>query len=79
MNPRKGMTDNARQLSMGEMRQICEQEGIKLHTSVPYSPESNGVAERTIGVLTNAVRASAPFGPPQNLMDRGAKCSDILA
>ena len=54
---REVMTDHARELSMGETRQFCEQEGIKLHTSVRYSPESNGVAERTIGVLTNAVRA----------------------
>ena len=42
---------------MGETRQFCEQEGIKLYTSVRYSPESNGVAEHTIGVLTNAVCA----------------------
>ena len=50
------MTDNAR-LCMGEMKDICEQERIKLLTSVRYSAESNGVAERTIRVLTNAVRA----------------------
>jgi len=36
--------------SVGEMKQICEQEGIKLYTSVRYSPESNGVAERMTGV-----------------------------
>jgi len=54
---REILTDNARELSMGEMRDICEQEGIKLHTTVPYHPASNGVAERTIGVLTGAVRA----------------------
>jgi len=50
---REVMTDNARELSMGGMRQTSEQEGIKHHTSVRYSPESNGVAEHTIGVLTN--------------------------
>ena len=54
---REVMTDNAGELSMGEMRELCEQEGIKLHTSVPYHPVSNGVAERTIGILTNIVRA----------------------
>ena len=54
---REIMTDNARELCMGEMREICEESGIKLNTSVPYSPESNGVAGRTIGVLTSAVRA----------------------
>jgi len=42
---------------MGGMRQTCKQEGIRPHTSVLYSPESNGVAERTIGLLMNAVRA----------------------
>ena len=46
------LTDN-----MGEMKDTCEQEGIKLYMSVRYCPESNGVAERTIGVLTNAARA----------------------
>jgi len=51
------MTDNVRELSMGDIRQICKQEGIKLNTSVRYTPESNGVAERTSGVLTNAARA----------------------
>ena len=54
---RKIMTDNARELSMREMREICERDGIKLNTTVPYHPASNGVAERTIGVLTNTVRA----------------------
>ena len=39
------------------MRRICEEAGIKLSTTVPYHPASNGIAERTIGVLTNAVRA----------------------
>ena len=43
---REIMLDNACELYMGEMKVICEPEGIKLHTSVRYSPESNGVAER---------------------------------
>ena len=41
------MTDSARQLCTGEMKNSCEQESIKLHTLVRYSPESNGVAGRT--------------------------------
>ena len=44
------MTDNARELCMGEMKDTCELEGIKLHMSVWYSPELNGVAERTIRI-----------------------------
>jgi len=51
------MNDNARELSMGEVFDICGQDGIKVHTIVPYRPASNGVAERTIGVLTNAAYA----------------------
>jgi len=50
------MANNARELSMGEVRDSHEQDGLKLHTTVPYHPASNGVAERTIGVLTNAAR-----------------------
>ena len=62
------MTDNARKPCMGEMKVICEQGGIKLHTSVWYSPESNGVTERTIGVLTNAVLAMLhDSGHPKSL------------
>ena len=54
---REVMTDNAREVSMGEMRNICEREDTKLHTTVPHHPASNGVAGRTIGVLTGAVQA----------------------
>jgi hypothetical protein len=54
---REVMTDNAGELSKGEMRKICEEEGIWLSTTVPYRPASNRVAERTIRVLTSVVRA----------------------
>jgi transposase InsO family protein len=54
---REVMTDNAGELSKGEMRKICEEEGIRLSTTVPYHPASNGIAERAIGVLTGTVRA----------------------
>jgi len=72
------MTGNARELSMGEMRQTCEQEGIKLYTSVRYSPELNGAAERTIGVLNNAVRAMPHDSSLPSPMG-GVQCSDICA
>jgi len=53
----KVMTDNARKLSMGEMRDICKCDSIKLHLTVPYHPVSNGVAQCAIGVLTTAACA----------------------
>jgi len=72
------MTDNARELSMGEMRQTCEQEGIKHYTSVRYSPELNGAAERTIVVLNNAVRAMPHDSGLSSPMGR-VQCSDRCA
>ena len=39
------MTDNTCELSMGEMRELCERKGIRLNTTVSYHPASNGVAE----------------------------------
>jgi hypothetical protein len=50
-------TYNARELSMGQMCNICEEEGKILSTTVPYYPASIGIAERTMRVLTSAVRA----------------------
>ena len=49
------VSDNRHELLMGKMREICEGDGIKLHTTVPYHPVSNG--EATIGVLTTAAHA----------------------
>ena len=39
------MTNNTHELSMGEVLEICEQDSIKLHTTIPSHPASNGVAE----------------------------------
>jgi len=51
------MFDNAKELVAGRMREYCEQKGIRINSSVPYSPSSNGVAERLVGVATNGTRA----------------------
>ncbi len=41
---------------------------MKISTTVPYHPASNGVAERTIGVLTSSVRAMlTDSGLPKSL------------
>ena len=62
---REVMTDKAR-LCIGEMKETCEESGIQLNTSVRYSLESNGVAERTTGVLTSAVQPMLhDSGPPK--------------
>ena len=51
------MTDNARELSMGEMRDICEYDSIRLRTTVPYPPAAG---ERMIRGLANVVRPMLP-------------------
>ena len=60
------MMDDARELSMGEICDIYERNGIKLHPMVPYRPTSKGIAERRIRVFTDAVRAMLP-----TLLSRG--------
>jgi hypothetical protein len=49
------MFNQAKELTMGRMKELCD---IRTATSVPYSPASNGVAERMVGVMINAVRAT---------------------
>src|SRR5258706_10625156 len=52
---REVMTDNSREQSMGEMRDICQREGVKLNTAGPYQPTTKRVTEGTRGP-TNALR-----------------------
>ena len=53
----KVLTDNAQELVMGDMHTYCKLEGIMLHTTVPYHPALNGVAEWVIRILMNSVCA----------------------
>jgi len=46
------------------MRNTCEGDNIKLNTTAPYHPAFSGVAERVIGILTNAVCPSQ-LGPAE--------------
>ena len=58
MNQHKVMTDNTRELTMGEIWEVCEHNGTKLYMTVLYHPVSNGVTEWMISVLTGAIRAT---------------------
>jgi len=65
------MTDNVHKLSMARMCDISKRNSTKLHTTVPYHPMSSIVAERMIGVLTNAVCAMFHnSGLPKSLCDK---------
>jgi hypothetical protein len=54
---REVITDNAGELSKGNMCKVWDEEGVRLSTTVPYHPAPNGIAERTIGGLTGAAQA----------------------
>jgi len=56
------MFDNAKEPVAGRMKEYCERR-IRVNSSVPYSPLSNGVAERLIGVATDAMLRDSNFPP----------------
>ena len=51
------MFDNAKELVAGKMQEYCDERGIRIISSTPYSPPSNGIAERLVGVATYGTRA----------------------
>jgi hypothetical protein len=44
------MFDQAKELTMGRMKELCDRRCIRIITSVPYSPALDGVTERMVGV-----------------------------
>ena len=57
MRIRTVMFNNAKELVAGGMKEFCNGHGIRIISSVPYSPSSNGIAERLVGVATDGTRA----------------------
>ena len=48
--------DNGREYLSGEMKELCKQNGITYHLTVPYTPQQNGVAERMNRTITEKAR-----------------------
>ena len=42
-------TDNSAEFTSNEFISFCSEHGIKRHSSIPYTPQQNGVVERKIG------------------------------
>jgi hypothetical protein len=55
-NVKTAMFDNAKELVAGRMKEFSDKHS-RIISSVPYSPSSNGIAERLVGVATNGARA----------------------
>ena len=69
---REVMMDNVHELSMSKMCQFCKANRIKLSTTIPYCPASNGITKCTIGVLTSSVCVMlAGSGLPKSLWAEG--------
>ena len=54
--PETLLTDQGQQVDGTEVRQLCEDYGIKKKRSFPYHPEGDGVSERQIGVMKGLFR-----------------------
>lgn len=51
------MADNGTEFVNNDMQRYLKEKGITLYTSVPYTHEQNGVAERAIRTITEGARA----------------------
>jgi hypothetical protein len=66
-------TDNGGEFVNHEMKQILEEEGIKHETTIPYTPQQNGKAERDMRTIMEAARALlAEKGLPKYLWAEAA-------
>ena len=67
--PRKLITDNGPTFTSSEFRQFMEGNRIKHSTTSPYHPSSNGLTERVIQVIKQAVR-SGKGGNVQEILSK---------
>jgi hypothetical protein len=64
--------DGARELDSAELRRFCRKRGIVLQSSMPHAHASNGLAERSVGLMTEgaatalAAAACAKLGLPKS-------------
>lgn len=68
--------DNGGEFSSNRFKQFCKNYGRRLEYTMPYSPQSNGKAERINRTLLNKVRTKIiESGLPKFLWDEARKCS----
>ena len=61
--PHSIITDNGTNLSLGEVEEYCQQQGIRLDLASVAHPQSNGQVERTNGLILQGIkpRLEAPL------------------
>ena len=50
-------SDNGREFTSNELKEMCKDSGIKRELSTPYNPQQNGVTERKNRTIMEAVKA----------------------
>src|SRR5713101_2421118 len=50
-------SDNGREFTSNEFKELCKESGIKREFSTPYNPQQNGIAERKNRTIMEAARA----------------------
>lgn len=53
--PHRVVSDNGPPFGSKEFERFCELHGIVISKSIPYHPNSNGAAERTVGIVKTAL------------------------
>ena len=51
------LSDNGREFTSNEFKELCKESGIKWEFSTPYNPQQNGIAERKNRTIMEAARA----------------------
>jgi len=60
-NVRTVIFDNAKELVAGRMKELCDERGIWIISSVPYSPSSNSVTTNSTWAMSHGSRLPPQF------------------
>jgi len=50
-------TDRGREYLSEQFKELCDEKGIERHSTIPYTPQQNGIAEKKNRTLLEMVRS----------------------